>query len=228
MYHVIRNYQKVNTTVVEAFRGIGTATVHEAYNRQGATHSYIKPIFPGMRICGTALTVKLHPGDNLMLHKAMDILQPGEVIVCDNAGHEEGPWGELLSISALARGCAGLVIDGYVRDGEAIQERGFSVFERGLSIKGTVKESLGLINHPISCAGVIVYPGDLVLGDADGVCVVERARAEEILHLSRERDQKELVQAKLLREGKTIWQLSNFDELARSKGLLEEPLEQTR
>jgi 4-hydroxy-4-methyl-2-oxoglutarate aldolase len=160
-----------------------------------------------------------------MLHKAVDILQPGEVIVCDHAGYEEGPWGELLSISALARSCAGLVIDGYVRDGAAIQERGFSVFARGLSIKGTVKESLGLINHPISCAGVIVHPGDLILGDADSVCVVERERAEEILQLSQERDQKELKQAKLLQEGKTIWQLSNFDELARAKGLLEEPLE---
>ena len=181
MFHVVRNYGRVPETLVKAYAELDVATVHEAREKQGAMTAAIKPIYPGMRICGTALTVRCQPGDNLMLHKAIDIVSPGEVIVADLNGWEGGPWGDLMSIAAKARGCAGLVIDGYVRDGRTIRDHGFDVFARGLSVNGTFKEDLGLVNHPVSCGGVVVEPGDLVLGDDDGVCVVPRRDAAEIL-----------------------------------------------
>jgi 4-hydroxy-4-methyl-2-oxoglutarate aldolase len=224
VFHVIRNYERVAPPLVEAYAGLDVATVHEAGGKQGAMAAVIKPIHPGMRVCGTALTVRSQPGDNLMLHKAIDIVSPGEVLVVDMAGWEGGPWGDLMSVMAKARECAGLVIDGYVRDSATIRDLGFDVFARGLSVKGAFKEDLGQVNHPVSCGGVIVNPGDLVLGDDDGVCVVPRAEAEAVLKLARARVEEEHRSRERFAAGETLWTLAGFQELATAKGLREEPV----
>lgn len=223
-YHVVRTYARVEPGLVEQFREVGVASVHEAQEKRGAMDAGIKPIYPGLRLLGTALTVRCQPGDNLMLHKALDIVQPGEVIVCDIGGWQGGPWGELTTVSALARGCSGLVIDGFVRDGRRIRELAFPVFSRGLSVNGTFKEHIGLVNHPISCGGVIVRAGDLLLGDDDGVCVVQREAAPHVLEKVRQRDELEARLRSRFEAGETFWSVSGFGELARSKGLVEEPL----
>lgn len=225
MFHVIRNYERVSGSIVEEFSGIDVATTHESMGKRGAMDAAIKPIYAGMRVCGTALTVRSQPGDNLMLHKAIDIVAPGEVIVVDIGGWEGGPWGDLMSVMARARGCAGLVIDGYVRDGESIRAHGFDVFARGLSVNGTYKENLGLINHPISCGGVIVEPGDLVLGDDDGVCVVPKAEAKVALEQASARLADEGRDRERFARGETLWNLGGFQAVAAAKGLREEPVD---
>lgn len=222
MIHVIRRYERVSSELIGRFEGIAAATVHEAYGRQGAMAARIKPIYSGMRLCGTALTVKAHPGDNLMLHKAIDICQPGEVIVVDHDGYEGGAWGENMTMSAMAKGCAGLVTNGCVRDTLNIKALGFSVFSIGVSMKGTSKETLGLINHPISCGGVVVYPGDLVVGDDDGVCVVKREKAVEVLELAQAREAMEAERQKAYQKGKSAWNSNKLNLIAASKGLVEE------
>ena len=222
MIHVVHSYARVPPAVAQGFGGISIATVHEVQGKRGAMTAAIKPIYLGMKVLGTALTVQCQPGDNLMLHKAIDMVQPGEVIVCDIGEWEGGPWGEMMSVAAKARGCAGLVIDGYVRDGSQIRDLPFAVFARGLSVKGTFKEDVGLVNHPISCGGVIVQPGDLVLGDDDGVCVVACIDAEDVLSRAQQRDREEEEARSLFAEGKSPWELSGFAEVARVKGLREE------
>jgi 4-hydroxy-4-methyl-2-oxoglutarate aldolase len=222
MLHVIHRHDRVAPQLVDAFADIGAATVHEAYDKRGAMAAAIKPLAPGMRVCGPALTVKLQPGDNLMLHKALDIAASGDVLVVDIDGWEGGPWGELMTVIARARGLAGLVIDGFVRDTTAITRLGFPVFARGSSVKGTFKEDLGLLNHPVSCGGVIVQPGDLVAGDDDGVCVVARQDAEQVLAsaLARERDEDEL--RKQFAAGASLWDVADLARVAHVRGLRED------
>ena len=223
MFHVVRSYERVPEAVVAAYSELDVATVHEARDKQGAMSAAIKPLYAGMRVCGTALTVRCQPGDNLMLHKAIDIVSPGEIIVADVSGWEGGPWGDLMSVMAKARGCAGLVIDGFARDGQTIREHGFDVFARGLSVNGTFKEDLGLVNHTISCGGVVVEPGDLVLGDDDGVCVVPKAEAQDVLARAVARvDDERAVRARFAK-GETLWSLNDYQQLAVAKGLREEP-----
>jgi 4-hydroxy-4-methyl-2-oxoglutarate aldolase len=223
VFHVVRGYERVSEAVVAAYAELDVATVHEARGKQGAMIAAIKPLFAGMRVRGTALTVRCQPGDNLMLHKAIDIVSPGEVIVADVSGWEGGPWGDLMSVMAKARGCAGLVIDGYARDGQAIRDHGFDVFARGLSVNGTFKEDLGLVNHTISCGGVVVEPGDLVLGDDDGVCVVSKYDAEQTLERAIARvDEERAIRARFAK-GETLWSLKDYQRLAVAKGLREEP-----
>ncbi|TDC96114.1 4-carboxy-4-hydroxy-2-oxoadipate aldolase/oxaloacetate decarboxylase, partial [Nonomuraea deserti] len=137
---------------------------------------------------------------------------------------EGGPWGDLMSVAAKARECAGLVIDGYVRDGAVIREHDFDVFARGLSVKGTSKENLGLVNHPVSCGGVIVEPGDLILGDDDGVCVVPKADAAYVLERATIRLQEEQRSRARFAQGETLWSTAGFQETAVAKGLREEPV----
>src|SRR5829696_750678 len=222
MNHVIRSRDRVSPELVEAFARLDIATVHEAQEKRGVMRATIRAVAPGVRLCGTALTVKSQAGDNLMLHKAIDIVEPGEVLVVDVEGWEGGPWGELMTVSAQARGCAGLVIDGFVRDSAAIRSTGFPVYARGTSIKGTFKQALGWVNHPISCGGVTVRPGDLVLGDDDGVCVVAQEDAEAVLHASRAREHEERVLLERLAAGETIWGTAGLDAVADAAGLREE------
>jgi 4-hydroxy-4-methyl-2-oxoglutarate aldolase len=208
--------------LLDALLELGSATVYEAAGRKGAMAAAIKPIQPGLRLCGPALTVELQAGDNLMIHRAVAMARPGEVIVCDIGAWEGGPWGDLLTEQARAQGAAGLVIDGFVRDAATIAELGFPVFARGLSIRGTEKRRLGPVNHPISCGGVVVRPGDIVLGDADGVVVVDREHPEQVLDAAGERERDEARWRERFRAGETSWSASGFDERARELGLSEE------
>jgi 4-hydroxy-4-methyl-2-oxoglutarate aldolase len=223
MFHVIHSYRRVEPEIVEAFSRLSVATVHEAYGKRGAMAAAIMPARYYMRLCGPALTVELHAGDNLMLHKALDIADRGQVLVVDAQGWEGGPWGELMSVIAMARGIAGLVIDGFVRDVAEIAQLGFPVFARGSSVKGTFKQQLGLVNHRVSCGGVVVEPGDLVLGDEDGVCAVRRRDAAAVLGAAqaRERDEKQLRER--FRAGESLWNVAGLDRVARERGLQEEP-----
>jgi 4-hydroxy-4-methyl-2-oxoglutarate aldolase len=205
---------------LDGLAAAGAATVYEASGRSGAMAAAIKPIEAAMTVCGPALTVKLSPGDNLMLHRAVAMVRPGEVIVCDIEAWEGGPWGDLLTTQALAHGAAGLVIDGFVRDAATITEMGFPVFARGLSMKGTDKKKLGWINHPISCGGVLVRAGDAVVGDCDGVVVVPAEDVPQTVEAARRREREEAaVRARFL-ANETSWD-DGLEQTAARLGLIE-------
>lgn len=194
-------------------RRLGAATLFEAGGRKGALPAAIKPIASGLRLAGPALTVSCAPADNLSLHRALATAAPSEVIVATTGGaYEAGYWGEILTVSALARGLAGLVIDGSVRDAEAIVALGFPVFARGLSIRGTEKDpgAPGAIRGTIAVGDATIEPGDLIVGDADGVVVVSRLRAEEVVAAGREREHKEAEIMTRLRKGDTTLDVYGF------------------
>lgn len=224
MVHVIREIERSDKEMVDQFESVSAATAHEAMGRTGAMASNIKPIYSGMKVCGPAITVQCHVGDNIMLHKALSIAQPGDVLVAGTGGFAEdgGYWGEILTIEAQARGVKGLIIDGCIRDALAIKEHGFPVFSRGVSMKGTVKETIGLINHPICCGGVLVNPGDIVLSDEDGVVVIPKEKAQETLKKCWERERKEQMIMKELKAGKLTLELLGYDKILKAKGLREE------
>jgi 4-hydroxy-4-methyl-2-oxoglutarate aldolase len=182
MVHVINKIERPAKEIIDRFRGIGTATVHEASGRKGYVDSAIKPIAKGVRICGPAFTVQCHPKDNLMLHKALERAEPGDILVATVGGYyQAGYWGGLMATSAVGRKLGGLAIDGCVRDSEEMVRMGFPVFCRGCCILGTAKSTLGLVNHPTLFGGAMVNPGDIILGDDDGMVIVERAECEEVL-----------------------------------------------
>jgi 4-hydroxy-4-methyl-2-oxoglutarate aldolase len=183
---------RIDPSLVGEMREQAATTVYEAAGQQGGLEHMIRPIAPGMKLCGSALTVRCQPADNLTLHAAIALAQPGDVIVADVGGAlEAGHWGEITTVAAQARGVAGLVINGGVRDVGPIARRGFAVFAPAISMKATVKATPGLINHPIVCGGVTVYPGDLVLADDDGVVVVARERVSQVLEAARQREERE-------------------------------------
>jgi 4-hydroxy-4-methyl-2-oxoglutarate aldolase len=216
------NFERPSTEIIERFRNLQTATVHEALGKRGAVDSEIKPIFSGMALCGPALTIMSPVGDNITLHKAISVASPGDVLVANVGGYEEaGVWGEIVSLAAKVKGIEGLVIDGCVRDSLRIKELGFPVFARGLSIKGTVKETLGHIGYSISLGGVTVYPGDIVLGDDDGVVIVPNEEVQEVLALAVEKEKAEEEIMRKIREGKSTMELLGFDELLKKKALSE-------
>lgn len=168
--------------ILEGLARHASATLYEAAGRIGAMDSAMRPVGAGMRLCGPARTVRCQPADNLTLHVAVALAQPGEVIVADVGGFvEAGHWGEILTVAAQQRGVVGLVINGSVRDVAAAQQRAFPVFAGGVSMKATVKEVLGSIGQPIVCGGIAVRQGDIVVGDDDGVVVLPRAKAGEAL-----------------------------------------------
>ena len=223
MVHVIRKFARPPLEIVDRFRGIGTATVHEASGRKGAVDPSVKPIAPGVRICGPAFTVQCHPLDNLMLHKALERAEPGDVLVASVGGHFEGGYfGGLMATSALARKLGGLAIDGCIRDSEEIVQMGFPIFCRGFCIRGTSKGVLGLVNHPTLFGGVVVKPGDLILGDQDGMVVVERAECRSVLEKSLKRLEAEEKKAEKLRSGISSVEFNKLDKVFEQLGLTEE------
>lgn len=222
MAHVITKFERPDKKIISQFKKIGPATVHEVMDKTGAIAHEIKPIYSGMKICGPAITVHCHPGDNIMLHKAVAVAQPGDILVANVGCMLGGNWGEVLTVAAQARGISGLVIDGGVRDGLAVKKRGFPIFCRGLCMNGTVKETLGLINHPIICGGVTVNPGDVILGDDDGLVVIPKEKTDEILKKSLEREEKEAQMMKDLMAGKLTLELLGLDKILEAKGLIEE------
>ena len=188
MAHIITRIERPPQNIIEQFRELGTATIHEASGRKGYVDCAIKPIAKDVRVCGPAFTVDCHPRDNLMLHKALEKTQPGDVIVASVGGfHEAGYFGGLMATSATARKLGGLAIDGCIRDSEEIIKMGFPIFSRGFCILGTGKTGPGTVNHPILFGGCVVNPGDLIVGDADGMVVVARSECETVLKKSIDR-----------------------------------------
>ncbi|AHV91809.1 4-carboxy-4-hydroxy-2-oxoadipate aldolase/oxaloacetate decarboxylase [Bordetella holmesii] len=185
---VKRKFDRPDPALVRRLSAHGVATVHEALGRVGLMDPGIRPVYDGARLCGTAVTVLLQPGDNWMLHVAAEQLQAGDVVVaaCTTDSHD-GFFGELLATSFRARGAQGLVIDGGARDISELREMDFPVFSKAVCAKGTVKATLGSVNIPVICAGALVRPGDVVLADADGVVVIPAAQAAEVADRADER-----------------------------------------
>ncbi|MEN9627584.1 MAG: hypothetical protein RJA10_811 [Pseudomonadota bacterium] len=185
---VIRDFQRVAPDVVEQAARFPSSILADVAGRRGALHGRIAPLAPSMRLAGPALTVEVRPGDNLMIHAALAVARPGDVIVVDGKGDlGSALMGEIMSQQAVALGVVGVVIDGAVRDSEAIRELGFPMFAAGLNPNGPTKNVAGRLNHPVSIGGVCVRPGDLVVGDADGVTVIEREKAAAMLPLAAEK-----------------------------------------
>jgi 4-hydroxy-4-methyl-2-oxoglutarate aldolase len=182
---VVREFERVDAGVVEQAARYPASILADVAGRRGALHGRIAPLAPSMRFAGPALTVEVRPGDNLMIHAAMAIAKPGDVIVVDGKGDlSSALMGEIMSQQCVALGIAAVVIDGAVRDSEAIRELGFPMYAAGLNPNGPTKSVSGRLNHPVSIGGVTVNPGDLVVGDADGVTVIERAKAAALLPLA--------------------------------------------
>lgn len=206
--------------LLEGFAALGTATVHEAADKRGALPAAIRPLAPGMRLCGSALTGSCLPGDNLMLHAAVAAAAPGDILVATVGGEwERGYWGEVLAVAARARGVAGLVLDGCVRDAGPLRRLAFPVFCRGLSIRGTTKVGAGSLRKPLVVGEVTVHPGDLVLGDEDGVVVVPAAEAPAILEKARAREAWEETLKADLAAGRLTIDLLGLREILTQKGL---------
>jgi 4-hydroxy-4-methyl-2-oxoglutarate aldolase len=217
---VVRNIDRADKKVIEQLGKCGVATVHEAQGRVGLVKPYIRPVWPGARIAGSAITVLAHPGDNWMLHVAAELIQPGDIVVVGTtAENTDGMFGELIATSWIAQGCAGFVTDAGVRDTRDLTELKFPVWSRAVSAKGTVKETVGSCNIPIVVAGTIVNPGDVVVADDDGVCIVPRRDAAEVARLSVEREEKEAVSRKELKEGKLALDRYGWRAPLAAKGL---------
>lgn len=208
------DFERVDAKLCEAARAFGTATLHEAGGKIGALPAQIKPMAPSFRIAGPAFTVQGPPGDNLRLHRALAAARPGDVIVASVGGvYEYGYWGEIMSTAGVALKLGGLVIDGCVRDGALLEGVGFPVFARGLCIRGTGKDfgARAFLGHPLLIGDVTIQPGDLVCGDTDGVCVVPRPRAAEVIQKSLDREAKEAKTMEQLRGGATTLDLYGWN-----------------
>ena len=200
--------------LIDVLATFDTATLYEAAGQKGMVDPAIRPAWSGAHLCGRALTVWCPPGDNLMLHQAVTIAEPGDVLVASiNNFVLAGAWGEILTVAAQARGIAGLVIDGAVRDTGAIALRGFPLFSRGLAIGSCTKERFGHINEPLIFAGVAVRPGDVVVADVDGIVIIEQERAETVLQAAENRRSREQHLIEQLQSGKTTLELLGLPRL---------------
>lgn len=223
MIHVKTNIERPDADAVSRLAKFSSATIHEAQGRKGALSSRIKPIDRSMSFCGPAVTVRCAPRDNLMLQVAIHYAEAGDVILAAAGEYEEaGTFGDVLGNAMKAKGLAGLVTDSGVRDTQDLIELGLPVFSGSVSIKGTVKETIGPVNHPVVFGDEIIYPGDVLRGDADGVVVVRKDEIEDVIRLSQERDDAERELISLYKAGGTTIDLCNLTDVLKAKGLLVE------
>lgn len=206
---------------IQQLRALGSATVYEAQGAKGALDHGMKPIDPASRLAGPALTVDARPGDNLVLHYAVLQAKPGDVLVVDaKAFMEAGPWGDVLTVLAMKKGIAGLVVNGCVRDANTIIDLGFPVFCRGLSIKGTGKHQPGKVNVPIVIGDVLIHPGDIIVGDRDGLAVVAQSEVEMTIASSMAREEKEQKMRDAIENGASTVELMQLDTILKQYGMV--------
>jgi len=199
---VVRKVARPDAGVVKTLGDLGVATVHEAQARTGLMRPFMRPIYPAAKTSGTAITVSCHPGDNLMIHAAIEFCRQGDILVVTTTSEStDGMFGELLAESARAHGVVGLIIDAGVRDVKDLTEMDFPVWSKAVSAQGTVKATAGSVNVPIVCAGTMVCPGDVIVADADGVVVVKKEAAAEVSRLAAERFAKEQKARERLKAG---------------------------
>ena len=217
---VVRTIHRADAGAIEALGRQGVATVHEAQGRTGLMQPYMRPVWRGARIAGSAITALCHPGDNWMIHVACEVLKKGDIlVVACSSENSDGGFGELLATSLKALGAKGVILDIGCRDAAEISEMKFPVWSRAISAKGTVKASVGSVNVPVVCAGVSIRPGDVIVADDDGVVVVDRKQASEIARLGAEREKKEAGSRARLQKGELGLDIYDMRKTLADKGL---------
>jgi 4-hydroxy-4-methyl-2-oxoglutarate aldolase len=219
--HIKDIAERPSRTDIEALAKFSPATIHEAQGRRGALSSRLKPVDYRMKLCGPAFTVKSSPRDNIMLQLAINYARPGDIIVVSAGEYEEaGSFGDVLANACLAKGIGGLVTDTGVRDTLQLRELGLPVFSLSTCIKGTVKETLGTTNDSIIVGGEIIHPGDVIVGDADGLVVVRRDEVADVAKLSQAREDAEAGYIAAYKAGKSVVEVSNLEAVLKAKGLV--------